>query len=236
MPFRNVSFLNGVKRMRRKLERVREIIDILHKTYPRSRTALSFETPLQILVATILSAQCTDERVNQITPQLFQKYRNPHDFASADQAVLEQEIRSTGFFRNKAKSIIGSSKKIVEDFGGNVPDNMEDLLTLPGVARKTANIVLSSGFRKVEGIAVDTHVGRLSQRLGLSKQKNPDKIEQDLMVIIPKKDWLDFNYMLVNHGRKVCASRKPLCPACSLKHLCPSANKFYPEDELRINE
>lgn len=235
MPFRDVSFLNGVKGMGKEQERVSEIIDILHKTYPRSRTALGFETPLQILVATILSAQCTDERVNQITPQLFRKYRTPHDFASADQAALEEEIRSTGFFRNKAKNIIGSSKKIVEDFNGDVPDKMEDLLTLPGVARKTANIVLSSGFKKVEGIAVDTHVGRLAQRLGLSTEKNPDKIEQDLMKIIPKKDWLDFNYMLVNHGRKVCASRKPLCPRCPMKHLCPSASKFYPEDELRIN-
>jgi endonuclease-3 len=222
--------------MKRDRERAREIIDILHKAYPGSRTALSFETPLQILVSTILSAQCTDDRVNQITPQLFRKYRIPHDFASADQETLEKEIRSTGFFRNKAKNIIGSSKKIVEDFDGGVPDNMKDLLTLPGVARKTANIVLSSGFRKVEGIAVDTHVGRLSQRLGLSKEKNPDKIERDLMVIIPKKDWLDFNYMLVNHGRKVCASRKPRCPACQLKQLCPSATKFYPEDELRINK
>lgn len=222
--------------MKRAQERVWEIIDILHKAYPRSRTALSFETPLQILVSTILSAQCTDERVNKITPQLFRKYRTPHDFASADQKALEKEIRSTGFFRNKAKNIIGSSKKIVEDFDGDVPDNMEDLLTLPGVARKTANIVLSSGFRKVEGIAVDTHVGRLAQRLGLSKEKNPDKIEKDLMAIVLKKDWLDFNTMLVNHGRKVCPSRKPRCPACQLKQLCPSANKFYPEDELRKNK
>ena len=222
--------------MKRAQERVWEIIDILHKAYPRSRTALSFETPLQILVSTILSAQCTDERVNKITPQLFRRYRTPHDFASADQKALEKEIRSTGFFRNKAKNIIGSSKKIVEDFDGDVPDNMEDLLTLPGVARKTANIVLSSGFRKVEGIAVDTHVGWLAQRLGLSKEKNPDKIEKDLMAIVLKKDWLDFNTMLVNHGRKVCPSRKPRCPACQLKQLCPSANKFYPEDELRKNK
>ncbi len=215
-------------------DRIGEIITILRQAYPRSRTALRFETPLQILVATILSAQCTDEKVNQITPALFRKYRTPHDFASADPRVLEQEIRPTGFFRNKTKSIIGASKKIVADFGGKVPDNMEDLVSLPGVARKTANIVLSSSFSKAEGIAVDTHVRRLSQRLGLSKEQNPDKIEKDLMEIVPKEDWLDFNYMLVNHGRAVCPSRKPRCPECQLKRLCPSASEFYPGAELDI--
>ncbi len=218
--------------MRSARQRIGEIIAALYKDYPRSRTALRFETPLQILVATILSAQCTDERVNKMTPSLFRKYRTPRDFASADQKVLEEEIRSTGFFRNKAKSIIGASKKIVEDFDGAVPDNMEDLLTLPGVARKTANIVLSSGFKKAEGIAVDTHVKRLSQRLGLSKENVPDKIEQDLMAIVPQKDWIDFNYMLVLHGRKICPSRKPRCPECQLKNLCPSASEFYEEGEL----
>jgi len=206
-------------------ERIGKILSILRQAYPRSRTALRFETPFQILVATILSAQCTDEKVNQITPALFRKYSTPSDFASADPKVLEQEIRSTGFFRNKTKSIIGASKKIVEDFGGKVPDNMEDLVRLPGVARKTANIVLSSSFKKAEGIAVDTHVRRLSQRLGLSKEQNPDKIERDLMDIVPKEDWLDFNYMLVNHGRAVCPSRKPRCPECQLKLLCPSASE-----------
>jgi endonuclease-3 len=215
-------------------ERIGEIIPILRQAYPRSRTALRFESPLQILVATILSAQCTDEKVNQITPALFRKYPTPYDFASADPKVLEQEIRPTGFFRNKTKSIIGASKKIVEDFGGKVPDNMEDLVSLPGVARKTANIVLSSSFQKAEGIAVDTHVRRLSQRLGLSKEQDPDKIERDLMEIIPKEDWLDFNYMLVNHGRAVCPSRKPRCPDCQLKRLCPSAKEFYPGKELNL--
>lgn len=214
-------------------ERIGEIIVILHKTYPRSHTALKFETPLQILVATILSAQCTDERVNQITPSLFQKYRTPADFATADPAKLEEEIRPTGFFRNKAKSIISASKKIVEDFGGMMPDNMEDLITLPGVARKTANIVLSSAFKKAEGIAVDTHVKRLSQRLGLSKEKDPDKIERDLMAIVPREDWIEFNYLFVNHGRKICQSRKPLCPDCGLKHLCPSAEEFFSDAELK---
>lgn len=213
-------------------ERIGEIISILRNTYPSSRTALKHENPLQILVATILAAQCTDEKVNQITPYLFQKYPSPADFVSADQAELEEEIRPTGFFRNKAKSIINASKKIVEDFEGVVPDNMEDLITLPGVARKTANIVLSSAFRKAEGIAVDTHVRRLSQRLGLSKEKDPDKIEKDLMMIVPKEDWLDFNYMFVNHGRKICQARKPFCPRCVVKHLCPSAKDFYSESEL----
>lgn len=213
-------------------QRIGEIIEILRKNYSRSRTALKFETPLQIMVSTILSAQCTDERVNMITPALFQKYKTAADFASADQGELEGEIRSTGFFRNKTKNIIGASKKIIEDFGGEVPDSMEELITLPGVARKTANIVLSSSFKKVEGIAVDTHVKRLSQRLGLSKEKDPNKIERDLMAIVPKEDWLDFNYMLVNHGRKICPARKPLCPSCDINRLCPSVEEFYSASEL----
>lgn len=202
-------------------KRIKEIIRILHKTYPKSRTALTFRNPLQILVATILSAQCTDERVNQITPMLFQKYKSAEEFARADQGELEEEIRSTGFFRNKAKNIIGASTQIVEEFSGKVPDNMADLITLPGVARKTANIVLSSGYQKSEGIAVDTHVKRLSGRLGLSREKNPDKIEQDLLHIVPREDWIGFNYILVNHGRQVCQARKPQCFECPLNHLCP---------------
>lgn len=202
-------------------KRIKEIIRILHKTYPKSRTALTFRNPLQILVATILSAQCTDERVNQITSMLFQKYKSAEEFARADQGELEEEIRSTGFFRNKAKNIIGASTQIVEEFSGKVPDNMADLITLPGVARKTANIVLSSGYQKSEGIAVDTHVKRLSGRLGLSREKNPNKIEQDLLHIVPREDWIGFNYILVNHGRQVCQARKPQCFKCPLNHLCP---------------
>lgn len=202
-------------------KRIKEIILILHKTYPKSRTALTFRNPLQILVATILSAQCTDERINQITPMLFQKYKSAEEFARADQGELEEEIRSTGFFRNKAKNIIGASTQIVEEFSGKVPDNMADLITLPGVARKTANIVLSSGYQKSEGIAVDTHVKRLSGRLGLSREKNPNKIEQDLLHIVPREDWIGFNYILVNHGRQVCQARKPQCFECPLNHLCP---------------
>jgi endonuclease-3 len=210
-------------------KRIGKIIRILRREYPASRTALRFGSPLEILLATILSAQCTDERVNQITPGLFRKYPTAADFARADRTELEAEIRPAGFFRNKAKSIIGATQKIVSDFGGRVPDRMDDLITLPGVARKTANIVLSSAFGKAEGIAVDVHVKRLSGRLGLSRQRDPEKIEQDLLRLVPKGDWLDFNYMLVNHGRKICQARKPLCPQCVLKKLCPSAVKFFPE-------
>jgi len=214
-------------------DRIGGIIRILRREYPDSRTALGFESPLQILVATILAAQCMDERVNQITPALFRKYPTAAAFAAADRAELEAEIRPTGFFRNKAKSIIGAARKIVEDFGGQVPANMADLITLPGVARKTGNIVLSSGYGIAEGIAVDTHVKRLSGRLGLSRQRNPEKIEKDLLKLVPKKDWLDFNYMLVNHGRKTCQARKPRCPECVLCHLCPSAGRLFPDLKTR---
>ena len=207
-------------------ERIPEIVKILRKHYPATCTALHFETPLQILVATILSAQCTDERVNMITPSLFKKYPTAQEFAKARQEELELEIRSTGFFRNKAKNIIGAAQMICADFGGKVPDTMEDLIRLPGVARKTANIVLSSGYKKAEGIAVDTHVKRLSERLGLSTQTDPEKIEKDLMAIVPKKDWLDFNYLLVNHGRAICIARKPKCPECPVQKLCPAAKKL----------
>jgi len=220
--------------MRSAKDRIGEILEILYRDYSQSHTSLKFKKPLQIMVATILSAQCTDKRVNMITPSLFRKYQTPADFASAEQKELEEEIRSTGFFRNKAKNIINASKKIIEDFNGKVPDEMEDLITLPGVARKTANIVLSSAFKKAQGIAVDTHVSRLSQRLGLSMEKDPNKIERDLMRLVPREDWIDFNYMLVNHGRKICPARKPLCPQCEMKHLCPSAKDFYMESELDL--
>lgn len=201
-------------------KRIRDIIGILHQTYLNSRTALRFRTPLQILIATILSAQCTDKKVNEITPALFKKYSGAADFAAADRIELENEIRPTGFYRNKAKNIIKTCQKIEEDFQGKVPDNMAALITLPGVARKTANIVLSSGFNRAEGIAVDTHVKRISVHLGLSREKVPDKIERDLMKVVPKKDWLDFNYLLVNHGRTFCNARKPRCKECPIRHLC----------------
>jgi len=203
--------------------KVSEILRVLENAYPRSRTSLQYKNPLQILIATILSAQCTDAKVNEITPSLFKKYPTVKDFAEAEREELEHEIHSTGFYRNKTKSILGAANKIVKDFNGYVPDSMKDLLTLPGVARKTANIVLSSGYGKSEGIAVDTHVKRISGRLGFSSEKDPEKIEQDLLAIIPKKDWLDFNYILVNHGRMICQARKPRCTECPVRHLCPSS-------------
>ncbi len=214
--------------MRPAKDRVKNITKILGKEYPDPHTALRHKNTFHLLVATILSAQCTDERVNRVTPHLFKKYKNISDFARARQAGLEKDIRSTGFYRNKAKNIIAASKKILRDFNSRVPDSMDQLTKLPGVARKTANIVLSSSFKKAEGIAVDTHVKRLSGRIGLSKESDPDKIERDLMAIVPKSDWLDFNYLLVNHGRAVCAARKPLCADCAIKTLCSSAKKFYP--------
>ncbi len=204
-------------------ERIMRIIKILRKAYPKSKTVLRNGSPFELLISTILSAQCTDKRVNKITPGLFKKYKSPRDFAHVRQAVLEKKIRSTGFYKNKAKNIIAASKKIVGEFGGKVPDRMDKLTSLPGVARKTANIVLSSSFHKAEGIAVDTHVRRLSGRIGLSKERDPNKIEKDLIEIVPRKDWLDFNYLLVDHGRKICMARKPLCPKCVIKRLCPSA-------------
>ncbi|MFH1478283.1 MAG: endonuclease III [Candidatus Omnitrophota bacterium] len=206
--------------------RVVEIIKTLRKLYPKSRTALCYRSPLEILVATILSAQCTDKRVNKVTPGLFKKYKNVYGFSRAKQASLEKDIHSCGFFRSKAKNIIASSRRIVEVFSGKVPDTIDDLLTLPGVARKTANIVLSSAFKKSEGIAVDTHVKRLSGRLGLSKNLDPNKIEEDLLKIVPKKYWIDFNYILVDHGRAICDARKPLCSECAIRKLCPSLNKI----------
>jgi endonuclease III len=205
--------------------RIIKIIKILRAEYPKAKTALRHKSAFELLVSTILSAQCTDERVNKITPGLFKKYKTPLDFARLKQADLEKEIRSAGFYRNKAKNIIAASKKIIEEFGGNVPGTMDALVTLPGVARKTANIMLSSFFGKAEGIAVDTHVSRLSQRIGLSKEEDPNKIEKDLMKIVPREDWLDFNYIMVDHGRKICVARKPLCPECVINYLCPSAGK-----------
>ena len=203
--------------------RIGPVIRLLRERYPQPRTALEFHNPLQILVATILAAQCTDERVNRITPGLFRKYPTAAAFARADRTELEQEICSAGIFRNKAKNIIGAARRIVEEYGCAVPDSMAALVTLPGVARKTANIVLSAGYGKAEGIAVDTHAGRLSRRLGLSRHEDPEKIERDLLAVVPEQDWLDFNVLLVEHGRALCPARKPKCPDCFLRRLCPSA-------------
>lgn len=199
-----------------------EVLDRLKKHYPNvKKTALTFSNPLEILVATILSAQCTDARVNKITPLLFAKYKKASDYASADIKVFEQEIKSAGFYHNKAKNIIGACKVIGEKYNGKVPDTMENLLTLPGVARKTANIVLGNAFGKISGIAVDTHVKRLSFRLGLSKNTGPEKIEQDLMKIFARSDWFAVSNLLIEHGRKICNAKKPDCKNCFLLDICP---------------
>lgn len=209
--------------MQNQEQKIKRIIALLNKKYKNPKTALKYKTPHQLLVATILSAQCTDQRVNKVTEDLFEKYKKVGDYAKAEKSELEKDVRTTGFFRNKAKHIIESAKIIVEKFRSMVPETMEDLITLPGVARKTANIVLSESFGKNEGIAVDTHVRRLSQRLGLSKNSNPDKIEIDLMAIILKKDWGKVSNLLIIHGRNICSARSPKCKACVLNKECPSA-------------
>ncbi|MBI2956337.1 MAG: endonuclease III [Acidobacteria bacterium] len=206
-------------------ERARRILARLDRAYPAASCALTHASPLQLLVSTILSAQCTDERVNQVTPSLFQKYRTAEEFATANPRELEQEIRPTGFFRNKAKSILGASKMIVEKFRGQVPRRMEELLELPGVARKTANVVLGTAYGIASGIVVDTHVTRLARRLDLTRQSDPKKIEQDLMQIIPRKKWIVFSHQLIWHGRLVCQARKPRCGECGVEDLCYSKDK-----------
>ncbi|HKQ86216.1 MAG TPA: endonuclease III [Candidatus Acidoferrales bacterium] len=205
--------------------RVRAILQKLDEAYPNAICALKHANPFQLLIATILSAQCTDERVNMVTPGLFQKYKDAKGFAYANPAEIENDIRSTGFFRNKTKSIIGASRKIVEDFHGEVPQSMEELLTLPGVARKTANVVLGTGFGIASGVVVDTHVQRLSERLDLTKHTDPKKIEQDLMKAIPQDRWISFAHQLIWHGRRVCVARKPRCIDCNLKTICYSKDK-----------
>ena len=207
-------------------ERVDEILSLLKKEYPNVKIALGYSNPLELLIATILSAQCTDRKVNEVTKTLFEKYRTPQDYIAATQEKLEEEIYSTGFYRNKARNIRNLCKMLIEDFDGKVPDTMEDLVKLSGVARKTANIVLSGAFGKIEGIAVDTHVKRVSARLGLTANTDPDKIEKDLMDIIPKKDWDVFSLLLIQHGRQICTAKKPLCGECILNKLCPSAFTF----------
>lgn len=200
---------------------VSEVLERLEKFYDDSKTALNYETAHEMLVATILSAQCTDDRVNKVTKSLFKKYKGISDFANAKQSELEQDVRSTGFYRNKARNIIGASKLIEERFGGEVPNKMKDLLLLPGVARKTANVVLNNAFGIVEGVVVDTHVFRLSRRLGFSDEKYAEKVEKDLMKLVPKNKWGNISYWLIDHGRSVCKARKPLCSDCFLNDICP---------------
>jgi endonuclease III len=207
--------------------RLLKIFAGLDGLFPEAQCALRHENPFQLLVATILSAQCTDERVNKVTPELFQKYPTPQDFAALRPEVLEPDIRSTGFFRNKARSIVGAAKKIVEDFGGKVPDSMDALLTLPGVARKTANVVLGTAYGVATGIVVDTHVFRIAHRLGLSKGKTPEQVEHDLMEIVPKERWVSFAHQLIWFGRTTCQARKPLCAECPIEPVCESGDKVW---------
>ena len=202
------------------------IIALLENEYPNAKIALHYDNPLQLLVATILSAQCTDERVNKVTQMLFKKYRSAEDYADADLKELERDVRPTGFYRNKAKNIKHASGMLVDKFGSQVPRTMEEILELPGVARKTANIVLQNAYGVVEGIAIDTHVRRVSNRLGLTENEDPDKIEQDLMQIVPKDKWMRVTDLLIFLGRNVCTAKKPKCGVCVLNKICPSAFTF----------
>jgi endonuclease-3 len=204
-------------------QRIIPIIRKLKREYPEAKTALEHADPLELLVATILSAQCTDARVNMVTKNLFKKYQSAEDYANANPEVFEQEIKSTGFFRNKTKSIIGMAQALVEKHDGDVPASMDELTALPGVGRKTANVVLGNAFHIDEGIVVDTHVKRLANRLKLSTKTDPVKIEQDLVKIVPKRDWTVFSHLLILHGRRVCPARKPKCDICPVSGLCPSA-------------
>jgi endonuclease-3 len=208
-------------------KRVSELLRRLDATYPSAKCALKHNSAWELLVATILSAQCTDERVNMVTPGLFAKYPSVKHLAALNPEELEPEIRSTGFFRNKSKSVVGAARKVVDEFKGQVPQEMDSLLSLPGVARKTANVVLGSWFGKAEGVVVDTHVYRISRRLELTKSDTPQKIEQDLMAIIPREKWIDFAHQLIWHGRKLCIARKPKCAECPLENQCHAADKTW---------
>ena len=214
---------NKLTRASSAVERAPRIVQSLERAYPDAKVALRFANPLEMLVATILSAQCTDERVNKVTETLFRKYRTPQDYLKVPEAELAADIKPTGFFNQKTRSIRGACARIIEEYGGKVPGTMEELVTLPGVARKTANIVLGNSFAKVEGIAVDTHVRRLSQRLGVTEEKDPDKIERDLMELLPRSKWFSFTYVLIDHGRAVCKAPIPRCEECVIAELCPSS-------------
>ena len=213
-------------------ERIRQIIAGLDQLYPGATCALKHRSAWELLVATILSAQSTDVRVNMVTPVLFQKYPTVQDFARLEPEQLQPDIYSTGFFRNKSKSVVGAARKIVSEFGGEVPQTMDELLSLPGVARKTANVVLGTWFRENEGVVVDTHVTRISRRLELTKQEDPKKIEEDLMRIIPRERWTDFSHEVIWHGRKLCVARAPKCADCALEKLCHAADKTWSTLEI----
>ena len=208
--------------------RLRQLLDILQKTYPEAHCALNFTTPLELLIATILSAQCTDVRVNLVTPTLFQKYRTAADYVAADPDELARDIQSTGFYRQKASTMQRCCTALVQQHHGAVPDTMAALVALPGVGRKTANVVLGNAFGRAQGIAVDTHVQRLARRLGLTPEMTPDKIEQELLAFVPRKVWTLFSHLLIAHGRAVCKARVPQCGVCPVHHLCPSAQREGP--------
>jgi endonuclease III len=209
------------KRARR--ERAGEILARLRREYPQTRLALDFQSPLQLLMATVLAAQCTDQKVNEVTPPLFRRYPTARDFAAADLAELEEMVRSTGFYRNKARALKSLGTVLLAEHGGEVPDAMEPLVALPGVGRKTANVVLGNAFGRNEGVAVDTHVQRLSRRLFLTEEEDPEKIERDLVAILPREEWTRFALLLQDHGRKICKARRPECAICPVADLCPSA-------------
>lgn len=204
-------------------KKTKKILDLLKKDYPNAECELNFKNPFQLLVATILSAQCTDKRVNMVTKDLFKKYKSVKAFANADLKEFEQDIKSTGFYRNKAKNILATSNLIYKKYKGKVPKDFEELQKLPGVARKTANCVMGNGYGIASGVTVDTHVSRITQKLGLTKEKTPEKIEQDLIKLLPKEEWIDFSHRIIWHGRRVCDARNPKCEICSLKKLCPAA-------------
>lgn len=207
-----------------KKTRTAEIIKRLKRAYPDAHCALVHSSPFELLIATILSAQCTDARVNIVTADLFRKYRGPADYLKIAQTELERDIHSTGFFRNKAKNIQAACKRLIEEFNGEVPKTMDELLSLGGVARKTANVVLGNAFGIASGVVVDTHVGRLSRRLGLTENESPEKVERDLAELVPKRNWVMFPHWLITHGRRICMARKPKCKECVLMDICPSAN------------
>ena len=216
-------------------ERIAEILKRLDELYPDVKCALTHASAWELLVATILSAQSTDVNVNRVTPELFRKYPTVEAFAALSPEQLEPDVRSTGFFRNKSKSVVGAAKRVVAEFGGQVPDDIEKLLTLPGVARKTANVVLGSWFNKAVGVVVDTHVHRISRRLELTKQDDPQKIEQDLMKVIPREKWILFSHQIIWHGRKLCIARKPKCAECSLETLCHAGDKTWSTVDMHKN-
>jgi len=216
-------------------ERVQDILKRLNELYPDVTCALTHASAWELLVATILSAQSTDVNVNRVTPELFRKYPTVQAFAALAPEQLEPDVRSTGFFRNKSKSVVGAAKKIVSEFGGQVPEDIEQLLTLPGVARKTANVVLGTWFKKAEGVVVDTHVHRISRRLELTKEKDPQKIEQDLIKILPRERWILFSHQIIWHGRKLCVARKPRCTECALESICHAGDKTWSTVEMHKN-